>query len=401
MVYQHDPKLEFYYMTHLDNLNSILKEGILSNREIKKRGLNPKKIAKEDIVKRRIAKGIDDYVNLYIQPRNAMLYKVSRMKGWKIVVLGISSEVLSQRGIKLSIGNAASDYSTILNENEINSLPKFIRDIRRIRYWNVDTETDISKYVKKPEKLTYHYLSIKKFLQSEVLVPKTVSPKYIRTIYVPNIEIKEEVEGIFRKNNHYLETVILPELFFLPRKESTIYTNIKVIQGDMFISDCELITISVNTVGVMGKGLASRFKYMYPDAFVIYQNLCKYKKIQPGVPQIYKSEKYERSFLFFPTKRHWKENSKIEMIKKGLNWCVENFPKHKIKSAAFPALGCGLGNLDWKDVGPLMVKELLKIKNTNIEIFLPAEKDLPDDYFKKEFYINDKENARRINLELF
>jgi len=401
MVYQHDPKLEFYYMTHLDNLKSILEKGILSNKKVKEAGLNPKKIAKEDIVEKRIAKGIDDYVNLYIQPRNAMLYQVSRMKGWKIVILGISSEVLKQRGIKLSIGNAASDYSTILDKNEIKSLPTFIRDIRQIRYWNVDTETDISKYVRRAEKLTYHYLSMKKFLQSEVLVPETISPKYIRTIYVPNVEVKKEVEKIIANNNHHLEVVILPDLFFLPLKESLIYPNIKVIQGDMFISDCELITISVNTVGVMGKGLASRFKYMYPDAFVIYQNLCKYQKIRPGVPQIYKSEKYERSFLFFPTKRHWKENSRIEMIEKGLDWCIENFPKHKIRSAAFPALGCGLGNLNWKDVGPLMIKKLQRLENTNIEIFLPAEKDLPDDYFKKEFYINDEKDIRRINLEIF
>jgi len=130
MVYKHDPKLEFYYMTHLDNLASILEKGILSNRKIREIGLKPKKIAKEDIIEKRIAKGIDNYVNLYIQPRNAMLYNVSRMKGWKIVILGISSEILNLKEIKLSIGNAASDYSAILNKDEIRSLPKFIRDIR-------------------------------------------------------------------------------------------------------------------------------------------------------------------------------------------------------------------------------------------------------------------------------
>jgi len=61
------------------------------------------------------------------------------------------------------------------------------------------------------------------------------------------------------------------------------------------------------------------------------------------------------------------------------------YKKYDIKSVSFPALGCGLGKLDWKDVGKLMVNKLKKI-DIPVEIYLPEEKDIKEEYFTKEFY---------------
>lgn len=77
-------------------------------------------------------------------------------------------------------------------------------------------------------------------------------------------------------------------------------------------------------------------------------------------------------FLLFATKRKWRENSRLEDIEGGLDWVQHHFQKEEIKSLAMPALGCGLGGLDWKDVGPLMCKYLHGI-GIPVAIYLPRE----------------------------
>jgi len=412
LVYHKNPKLEFYYMTHIENLNSILEHGILSRSLIESSGWKPKQIANLNVVKKRKEKGLDRFANLYIHPRNAMLYQVSKL-GWenKVVVLGLGSELLNVDGVKLSLGNAAADKSLLVDVGSINDLTGFFRelleDLREIRYWGDERFLDISKYFRFLSKSgslpPHYYISEKQFLQSEILIPYKVKKKYIKAIYVPNEDLQNKVRAILEAENQNIPVVMSTDLFFLPLKEKEIAENIKVIQGDMFISDAELLTISVNTVGIMGKGLASRFKYMYPEAYVVYQDMCKRKQLQPGKPQVYWSESYKRYFLFFPTKKHWKENSKLEMIEAGLKWCLNNLPKYKIKSAAFPALGCGLGRLSWDVVGPLMVEYLSKVNQIEFEFYLPIDKNIPDDYFSKDFYkIKEKKAIKgKINLELF
>lgn len=407
MTYHTNPKLEFYYITHLDNLLSILEHGILSRKLSEELDIKPKQIANLDVVKKRKSKGLTSFANLYIHPRNAMLYQISKLN-WrkKIIILGISSKVLEIKNTRISIGNAAANSSIILPIEEINNIPRLLSDIREIRYWGTERIVDISKYLPKQKSSTGYYIPEKQFLQSEVLVPSKIPPSYIKAIYVPDETIKKELEELLKEYSN-IPIIISPDLFFQQLKEKQITNNIKVVQGDMFISDCKLLTISVNTVGVMGKGLASRFKYMYPEAYVVYQDMCKNGKLKPGQPQIYWSENYKRFFLFFPTKRHWKENSKIEMINQGLNWCLKNLPRYqlKISSAAFPALGCGLGKLNWEDVGPLMIKKLSKLENMQFEIYLPADRKLPEEYFSMDFYLNrnplTNKNPEQINLELF
>ena len=378
-------KFEFYYITHIDNLASILNYGILSNELISNTKINYKKILNEDIVRKRKEKGLTKYANLYINPRNAMMYSKYKGLGWHLVVIGVNgNDILGKEDVKISIGNAASDYSKILKKEDFKNIIEFLSDVRNIREWVSEYENiPISKYLKEEN---YGFLSPKKFLQSEILIKDKVDKKYIKCVYVPTEDMKEKALNIISSSNQNIDIILNPDMFFEPIKKVKISDNISIVQGDMFTSSYELLTVSVNTVGIMGKGLASRFKYMYPEVYVFYENLCKQRILKLGTPYIFISENFKRKFLLFPTKGHWKEKSKIENIIKGLDWFINNYKNYKVKSAAFPALGCGLGGLTWEEVGPIMVQKLKTI-DIPIEIYLPEERTIKENFFIKEFYL--------------
>jgi hypothetical protein len=97
-----------------------------------------------------------------------------------------------------------------------------------------------------------------------------------------------------------------------------------------------------------------------------------------------------RWFLLFPTKRHWRERSDINGIEEGLRWIRERYKTEEIRSLAVPALGCGLGGLDWRDVGPLMCRYLADLE-IPVAIYLPQEKKVPPEYLTPEFLLGRKD----------
>ena len=131
---------------------------------------------------------------------------------------------------------------------------------------------------------------------------------------------------------------------------------ITYVKGDIFSSPSKVIVNTVNTVGVMGKGVALEFKNRYPDMFQSYKALCDEKKLDIGKLVLWKNS--SKWVLLFPTKKHWRNPSKMEYIEKGLEKFVENWDRLGANSIAFPRLGCGNGGLDWEDVRPLMEKYL-------------------------------------------
>ncbi len=133
-------------------------------------------------------------------------------------------------------------------------------------------------------------------------------------------------------------------------------TNISYCKGDIFDSKAQVIVNPVNCKGHMGKGLALLFKQKYPRMFVSYQQECRDGKLRIGQPTLYKAS--TPWILNFPTKDHWRDNSKVEYLEAGLQYFVANYKAMDIKSIAFPKLGVGLGRLSWNEVGPLMAKYL-------------------------------------------
>lgn len=134
---------------------------------------------------------------------------------------------------------------------------------------------------------------------------------------------------------------------------------ITYVKGDIFFSPAKILVNTVNTVGVMGKGIALEFKKRYPDMFQEYQTLCKEKKFTIGSLMLWKCA--EKWVLLFPTKQHWRQPSRLEYIEAGLKKFADNWDRLGVDSIAFPRLGCGNGALRWEDVQPLMEKYLAKL----------------------------------------
>jgi len=132
---------------------------------------------------------------------------------------------------------------------------------------------------------------------------------------------------------------------------------ITYVACDLFLSPARVLVNTVNTVGVMGKGIAKRFKQVYPDMFERYQQLCERDALDIGELWLYKTP--NKWVLNFPTKRHWRQRSRPEYIEQGLEKFVDTYHVLGITSVSFPLLGCGNGELDWEaQVRPLMEQYL-------------------------------------------
>jgi len=147
---------------------------------------------------------------------------------------------------------------------------------------------------------------------------------------------------------------------------------IRFIKGDMFADHYDIRINTVNCVGIMSKGIALEFKKRYPDMFKEYQQKCKDGQIIPGKLYIWKSENGITTIINFPTKRHWRENSHYEDINSGLLNLRSYLWLQKNVSVAIPALGCGLGGLDWAKVSVQIKEKLSDIPNVQITVFEPT-----------------------------
>jgi O-acetyl-ADP-ribose deacetylase (regulator of RNase III) len=154
---------------------------------------------------------------------------------------------------------------------------------------------------------------------------------------------------------------------------------ITYVIGDIFRSPAKVLVNTVNTKGVMGKGLAKDFKALYPEMFLAYQRLCDARKLDVGHLHLFQTA--NKWILNFPTKNDWKHPSRPAYIEAGLKAFVNAYARANITSIAFPQLGCGHGELDWEtDVQPIMEKHLSKVP---IQIFIHLYRK---DVFPKEHH---------------
>ncbi|MEP0821242.1 MAG: macro domain-containing protein [Ignavibacterium sp.] len=139
--------------------------------------------------------------------------------------------------------------------------------------------------------------------------------------------------------------------------------------GDIFKSDAQTLTNTVNCVGVMGKGIALEFKKRFPDMFADYEEKCKRKEVRLGRPYLF-TRLLPPWILLFPTKDHWRSVSSLSAIEEGLICLKSHYREWGIKSIAIPPLGCGLGELDWNIVGPTLYKHLRDLE-ISVELYAP------------------------------
>lgn len=149
---------------------------------------------------------------------------------------------------------------------------------------------------------------------------------------------------------------------------------IKETKGNLLEAETEAIVNAVNCVGVMGKGLALQFRKKFSaDYFEDYKRACQNGELQIGKVHVYslKSETNPKYIINFPTKDHWRGQSKIEYIECGLEDLKIKIGKCKIESIAIPALGCGLGGLDWEKVRSLIESAFADLPDVEVLLFSP------------------------------
>lgn len=148
---------------------------------------------------------------------------------------------------------------------------------------------------------------------------------------------------------------------------------VRIITGNLLKAEAEALVNTVNTVGIMGKGVALQFKQAFPQNFKAYEAACKRDEVRLGRMFItYTGLLEPRLIVNFPTKRHWKGNSKIEDIVAGLEDLVRVVQDERIRSIALPPLGCGLGGLRWEDVRPLIEEAFEAVPEVEVFLFAPG-----------------------------
>ena len=129
-------------------------------------------------------------------------------------------------------------------------------------------------------------------------------------------------------------------------------SQVTIIKGSIFKSDAEIIVNPVNCVGVAGAGLAKKFKERYPFAHSTYSQACDNGLLSVGTMLVLPTDRQTgpKYIACFPTKRHWSEKSNLTYINDGLISLRRHIASTPEKSVAIPALGCGLGGLDFGEV---------------------------------------------------
>jgi O-acetyl-ADP-ribose deacetylase (regulator of RNase III) len=153
----------------------------------------------------------------------------------------------------------------------------------------------------------------------------------------------------------------------------------RVMNGNLLTADAEALVNTVNTVGVMGKGIALQFKKAFPENFKDYKRACDHGEVQPGTMFVHQTGTiaYPHLIINFPTKRHWKGKSKLQDITAGLDDLVRVLRDHHITSVAVPPLGCGNGGLDWAEVRPLIEDALKPVSGLKVLLHEPAGAPAP------------------------
>jgi O-acetyl-ADP-ribose deacetylase (regulator of RNase III) len=150
-------------------------------------------------------------------------------------------------------------------------------------------------------------------------------------------------------------------------------------QGNLFDENAEAVVNTVNCVGVMGKSIAVQFKQAFPENFAQYKRACTGKAVQPGRMFIVRTGRlFPQYIINFPTKRHWKEKSRLEDIKVGLVALVAETRKLVIKSLAIPPLCCGNGGLAWSEVKPLTEEAFSILPDVRAIVFEPQDAPATD-----------------------
>ncbi|MBA2650110.1 MAG: macro domain-containing protein [Legionella sp.] len=149
---------------------------------------------------------------------------------------------------------------------------------------------------------------------------------------------------------------------------------IEITQGNLLTSDADALINTVNTQGVMGKGIALQFKKAYPNMFKVYVASCKRKEFIVGKVQVIPLNSITPPFYIinFPTKQEWSKPSRMEYIEDGLVDLADTVRSLGICSIAMPPLGCGNGGLEWSQVKMRIEKTFASLPDVKVLLYAPS-----------------------------
>lgn len=151
---------------------------------------------------------------------------------------------------------------------------------------------------------------------------------------------------------------------------------IKVLEGNLLEAPTEAVVNTVNTVGVMGKGIALMFKEAFPENFRAYEEACERKEVRVGHMFVTENLALDgpRWIINFPSKKHWRQPSRLEWIEEGLKDLKRVIAEKNIHSIALPPIGCGNGGLQWAEVRAAIERVLGSMANVDVLVFQPTAK---------------------------
>lgn len=144
-------------------------------------------------------------------------------------------------------------------------------------------------------------------------------------------------------------------------------------RGNLLDADVEALVNTVNTAGIMGKGIALQFRKAYPAMFKAYARAAKAGDLHLGQMHVWPTGAMSgpATIINFPTKGHWRASSKLDDIDRGLDDLVRVIREQGIRSVAIPPLGCGNGGLDWSAVEPLIRSKLAALPGVDVHLYPP------------------------------
>lgn len=160
---------------------------------------------------------------------------------------------------------------------------------------------------------------------------------------------------------------------------------IQEAHGNLLDAEADALVNTVNTVGVMGKGIALQFKRAFPENYKAYKRACDHGAVELGQMFIWDAgalvSEGPRFIINFPTKRHWRSKSRLVDIRSGLEDLVAQLRDLPVKSVAVPPLGCGHGGLRWTEVRPLIEEAFRQLPDVEVLLYppegAPAANDQP------------------------
>lgn len=143
--------------------------------------------------------------------------------------------------------------------------------------------------------------------------------------------------------------------------------------GNILVSECEVIVIPTNCVGVMGAGLAKMARLKWPEVYAQYRQLYHTGDLLIDKPIVVPTNGSEKHVLLFPTKDHWRHPSDRHWVINNLKWIQENYDNGVMRgfnSLAIPPVGCGFGLLNFDDIKPEIYKYLDPIA-LEVHLYVP------------------------------